>query len=71
MARLVFDAIELESFWCSTTQSFQKLRANVPAILMPFATTYLMRIWIFLSTSFEKQVSEPFHPLERFVRDCE
>jgi len=40
MARLVFDVIELESFWCSTTQSFQKLRANVPAILMPFATTY-------------------------------
>jgi len=31
-----------------------------------------VRIWIFLSTSFEKkQVSEPFEPFERFVRGSE
>jgi len=31
MARLLFDATELESFWCSTMQSYQKLSAKNPA----------------------------------------
>jgi len=30
-----------------------------------------VRIWIFLSTSFDKQVSESFEPLERFVYSSE
>jgi len=29
MARLLFDARELESFWCSTRQNYQKLSTKV------------------------------------------
>jgi len=56
MARLLFDATELERFLCSTTQSYPKLSTKALSILAPIATTFM---WIFPSTSFEKQVSEP------------
>jgi len=39
VARLLFDATELESFWCSTTQSYQKLSTKGLSILVPFAIT--------------------------------
>jgi len=37
MARLLYDAIELESFWCSTMLSYHKLSIKTLYILMPFA----------------------------------
>jgi len=37
IARLLFDATELESFWCSTVQSYQKLSTKALSIWMPFA----------------------------------
>jgi len=41
MRRLLFDAIELESFWCSNMQSCQKLSSKALCILVHFATTHL------------------------------
>jgi len=34
-------ATELESFWCSTTKSCQKLSTKALSVLVPFAITYL------------------------------
>jgi len=34
MARLFFDATELEYFWCSNMQSYQKLGKKVLSIIM-------------------------------------
>ena len=69
MARL-FDVAELGSFWCSTTQSCPKLSKKGLSILCLCNNTFV-RIWIFLSASFVKQVLEPFEPLERFGRGSE
>ena len=41
MARLLFDATDLESFWCSTKQSYRKLSTQALSILVPFAKIYL------------------------------
>jgi len=70
---LLFDATELESFWCSTMQSSQKLSSKVLSNkvlsnLLLFATTYLFGIWTFLPISSKKLAAEPFEPFERFVR---
>jgi len=39
--KLLFDAIKLESFWCSNMESYRKLSAKALSIVVPFATTYL------------------------------
>jgi len=43
VARLLFDATELESFSCSTMQSYQKLSTKTLTILVLFAITYLCK----------------------------
>jgi len=43
VARLLFDAVEFERFWCSTKQSYQKLCTKSLSVLVPFAPTYLYK----------------------------
>jgi len=64
MARLLLDATELERFWCSTKKRYRKLCTKSLSSPVPFVNSIFVLIWIFLSTSFEKQVSEPYEPLE-------
>jgi len=42
-----------------------------PVYSSALCNNIFVRIWIFLSTSFEKGVLEPFEPLERFARGFE
>jgi len=57
MARLLLDATELERFWCSTKKRYRKLCTKSLSSPVPFVNSIFVLIWIFLSTSFEKQVS--------------
>jgi len=56
MASFLFDVTELESFRCSTKHSHQKLCTKPPVYSSALCNNIFVRIWIFLSTSFEKQV---------------
>ena len=60
MAPFLFDATELECLWCSTKQSQQKLCTKAYRFRVPCINSIFLLIWIFLSTSFEKHLSEPF-----------
>jgi len=53
---------------CKVTKNWVQNRVYSSALW----NNIFVRIWIFLSTSFEKkQVSEPFEPFEQFVRGYE
>jgi len=52
MARLLFDATDLESFWCSTMQSYRKLGTQSSVYSSALCKNIFVRMWIFLFTSF-------------------
>jgi len=70
MARLLFDATEFKSFWCSTMQSYQTLSTKA-YLFYAFCDNTFVRFLVFLSTSFREQVSELFEPLELFSHGSE
>jgi len=63
MARLVFVAVEIKRFWCPTMQSYQKLsRPRKLCLFCALCKNIFVPVWMFLSTSLEKEVSELFEP---------
>jgi len=57
MAKLLFDATELERCWRSTMHCYQKLSIKALSLLESYKTTLFVQIWIFLSTLFDKQAT--------------
>jgi len=60
IARLLFDATEHEFYGVLTTQNYQKLCTRVCSRALN--VNILVRIWIILSTSFEKQDQNRLNP---------
>jgi len=55
MAKFLFDATELENFWCSTRHSYQKLSIKDLSVIVPLTTTYLCECGC-SSTSYENKL---------------
>ena len=66
MARLLFDATDLESFWCSTMQSYRKLGTQSSIYCSALCKNIFVRVWIFLFTSFEKMYRNHFNASNYF-----
>jgi len=69
-ARFLFDAM-LFKVSCAQPCKIAKNLVQIPFYSNALYNNVFVRIWIFLSTSFDKQVSEPFEPLERLVYSSE
>ena len=65
---LFFSFIELECFWWSNHAKLFEIVYKKPAYSSALSNNIYVRIWIFLSTSFEKQIPGLFEPLEWFAR---
>ena len=69
MATLLFDATKLESFWCSTMQSYQKLSTKLWSSLVLFVTSYLFESG-FPRSSLKKQHLNPLNDLCEALSNC-
>jgi len=56
--------------WCNHGK-LPETECKSPAYFSAFCNNIFGRIWIFLFTSFTKQVSELFEPLAQFARGSE
>jgi len=71
MARLLVDVTEVKSFCCSTMQNYLKLSTKVPCIYFSaLCNNIFLQIWIFLATSFEKNIGTIW-TVETFARGSE
>jgi len=69
MARLLFDATEVErKFLVFKHAKLPEVECKSPVYSNALYNNIFGSIWIFLSTSFEKQASELFEPLEQCAR---